>query len=604
MPSRDDSIHDAVPALNERLRAVAAAVGENSATQFDDTLLDVLRPRKAIEESPFAQHLVRLRKALQRSDAGTADAPEHGYDPHRIRMVMRTDPGAFGRAFEERTRDCSRIIENGCAVQKHIDAVRTRGAAAFADPAIGVLVRPVTVSGDDGIVREIVDRARAGANAGRSTKSAGLDTCSHPSWQRVSEKYGLHGTARAPTFACGAWLGGLSVGEYGDWREDYLCTLIYGFYLEYNLDTIGGHHNHFLRDLVSMWEMPGLPPELRTRKAHMLGSMAYFDRKRRSEAALRSRSTTGRTAWVFDNRDLWRDYKACDSALFGHYLSFRPGTVGRDDLMVAGVVNDWIDIGPDLRNGECAQSVLALTRGSIAGSDLLQCYERSVWMLNAHLTMSAEVDTERFPASALTMCTCVWGMTNHRHDVWRYYSLAVEARADTRRLDLYRSCQFADCYSEDLRATTPVTAPRIAVPRRALRYDCTIAGTRHSGEIEIHTLVADAVESGVLPEIVLEYQLIIPLLLFQKSITPTEFLSHMDRLYCEHHAVVIDAAHRSRFSKEFVVALILLVMEQWWSGILYAIGVGSLVEAQPGKVGNDRIQPGPGFSETGGRSHA
>ncbi len=589
MPNRDDG-QGPLPALSERLRAEVAAVGENSNTRFDDALLDVLRPRAAIGKSPFAEHLARLRTESHRSGAATANAPECSYDPQGTRTVMRTDPRSFGRAFEARSRECSDIVENGCAVQDHIDAIRTCGAGAAA--ADGRLVRPVAVFGEDGIVREIVERARAGANGGDSTKSAGLDTCLHPLWQRVSEEYGLQGTAGAPTFACGAWLGGLSTGEYGDWRQDYLCTLIYGFYLEYNLDTIGGdQRNDVVRDLVCMWEMPGLPPELRARKAHMLCNMAYFDRKRRSEAALRTRPTTGMTAWVFDNRDLWRDYKACDSALFGHYLSFRPGTVGRDDLMVAGVVNDWIDIGPDLRNGECAQSVLALTRGSIAGSDLLQCYERSVWMLNAQLTPSADIAPERFSASALTMSTCVWGMANHRHDIWRYYSIAAEARAHTRSLDLYISCQFADCYSEDLRPTTPVAAARITVPRRTIRYDCTIAGARHRGEIEIHTAVADAVESGVFPTAALEYQLIVPMLLFRRSITATEFLSHMDRSYCKHHAVVLDAAHRSRFSTEFVTALIFLVMEQWWSGILFAIGVGSLVEAQPGKTGNDRAYP-------------
>ncbi|GAB2703781.1 hypothetical protein [Nocardia thraciensis] len=592
MPGKDNRTQGAAPALGERLRAEGLGPGEHSGTPFDDALLDVLRPRTAVEDSPFGDHLTRLRKELRCSGAGADHAPKCGYDPQGIRMAMRTDPRVFGRAFEARTRECSEIVENGCAVQEHIDGIRARGAAALAGAPDRGLVRPVTVTGEDGIVREIIDRARYGANAGRSTKSAGLDNCSHPSWRRVSEKYGLRGAAGAPTFACGAWLGGLSAGEYGDWRQDYLCTLIYGFYLEYNLDTIDSDHpNHVLRDLACMWDMPGLPPELRARKAHMLCDMAYFDRKRRSEAALHSQPTTGMTAWVFGDRDLWRDYKACDSALFGHYLSFRPGTVGRDDLMVAGVVNDWIDIGPDLRNGECAQSVLALTGGSIASSDLLRCYERSVWMLNAQLTPSADIEPERFPASALAMCTCVWGMANHRHDIWRYYSIAAEALTHTRSLDLYRSCQLADCYSEDLLPTTPVAAARIAVPRRAIRYDCTIAGVRHHGEIEVHTTVADSIESGVFPMKALMYQLIAPLLLFRRAITPAEFLAHMDRSYCEHHTVVIDAAHRARFSREFVTALILLVMEQWWSGILYAIGVGSLAEAQPGRIGNDRIHP-------------
>jgi len=335
----------------------------------------------------------------------------------------------------------------------------------------------------------------------------------------------LFGTMAYPAFASGSWLAGLSTGEYDDWRQDYITTLIYTFFLEYNLDRIGGEHrNHVLRDLACMWEMPGLPADLRARKAHMLCDMAYFDEKRRSEAALRSIPTTGLTAWVFRDRDLWRDFKACDSAMFGHYLSCVPGAIGRDDLMMTGLANDWLDIGPDLRNSECAQSVLTLTRGSISTSALIECYERSVWMANAMLTPEAGVKPERLPMLAVTMSVNVWCMCSHRHDVWRYYAVAIEACAQVQGRDLYRSCQLADCYSKELEPTEPASSSRVTVPRRPVSYTVTVAGKRHSGTVEIHTAVIDAVENRIFPMEAVEYQYIIPRLFFLKVITSSEFI--------------------------------------------------------------------------------
>ncbi|WP_408890560.1 hypothetical protein ACJ2CR_07935 [Myxococcus faecalis] len=100
----------------------------------------------------------------------------------------------------------------------------------------------MSVHGEDGLVREVLQRARAGANQGRSTKSSEVSGCTHPLWQQTMNEQGLRGTASYPTFAV-AVLGGLSTGEFGDWRQDYLATLIYGFYVEYNMDMSGGEHH-------------------------------------------------------------------------------------------------------------------------------------------------------------------------------------------------------------------------------------------------------------------------------------------------------------------------------------------------------------------------
>ncbi|MFG2004916.1 hypothetical protein ACGFNU_37800 [Spirillospora sp. NPDC048911] len=580
----DGSALGGTPELAERVHA-----GQTAPT-FGESLLDVLQYRAAISGSPFAEHIRRLRKRLyEASDAGASEI-EWSYDPQSFRCLMREDPGVFGQEYEDRSRECSEVIENGCALLADINEIRTEDKKNNSNrpPRTGP-VWPVTVHGETGLAREILGRARAGANDGSSTKSTGLAGCAQPSWLQVTNEYGLCGTAAYPTFASGGWLGGLSTGEYGDWRQDYLACLTFDFYLEYNWDRVGSEHpNNILRDLVCMWDMPNLPADLKARRAHMMCDLAYFDEKRNSETTLRSVPTAGATAWVFEDRDRWRDFKACDSAIWGHYLSCVPGEIGRDDMMVSGLVNDWADLGPDLRFGECAQSVLTLTRGSLSTDALGACYERALWMLNAHLTPDAGIRDERFSMTAITLGVNVWNMCNHRHDVWRYYAIAADACAQLQELDPYRSCQLADCYTNDLRPTMPDTSTRISVPRRELSYDLTVRGRRHRGRVKIHSTIVDAVEAGVLPMKAVEWQFIIPRLLFHKAITPAEFLAHMDEDYCEHHAILVGAGHRTHFSREFVTAFSLLVMEQWWSGIIYAQGLGSLVEAQPGKIGNDR----------------
>ncbi|MCK8503095.1 hypothetical protein [Myxococcus fulvus] len=49
--------------------------------------------------------------------------------------------------------------------------------------------------GEDGLVREILQRARAGANQGRSTKSSEVSGCTHPLWRQTMNDHGLRGTA-------------------------------------------------------------------------------------------------------------------------------------------------------------------------------------------------------------------------------------------------------------------------------------------------------------------------------------------------------------------------------------------------------------------------
>ncbi|WP_163862229.1 hypothetical protein [Myxococcus eversor] len=586
-----ENIGGGMPRLIERIHSEPVRVGTDANTPFNESVMDVLHPRKFIEGSPFAKHMMQLRERLYGAHSGKDAPPSWSYEPQYFRRVMRDDPHALGAAFEGRTRECSEILENGCALLEHINKLRTTGTSSDSSSETGP-VWPVVVTGEDGLVREILTQARGGANQGRSTKSPEVSGCANPSWLQVMDEHGLRGAAAYPIFNSGAWLGGLSGGEFGDWRQDYLCTLIYGFYLEYNLDTVGGsNHNHYVRDLCCLWEMPDLPAELRTRRAHLLGEMAYIDGKRRMEAELRAIPTTGLTAWVFGDRDRWRDFKACDSGMFGHYLSCVPGDSGRDDLMLTGLTQDWADLGPDLRNGECAQSVLTLTRGSISTASLIEAYERSVWMVNAELTPEGGVKPERFSLMFVIMDVCVWNMCNHRHDLWRYFALASDACGQVQRRDLYKSGQLADCYSKEFEPTEPAGSSRVTVPRRPLHYTVTVAGRKHSGSIDIHTAVVDAVESGSFPMELVEYEYLIPRLLCMKSITSSEFLAHMDAFYCEHHAILMRAAHKSNFSMEFSTALILFTMEQWWFGFPYAVGLGSLIEAQPGTVANDRVHP-------------
>ncbi|MFD9061126.1 hypothetical protein ACFVZ3_06350 [Kitasatospora purpeofusca] len=431
----------------------------------------------------------------------------------------------------------------------------------------------------------IWEQAQAGANAGRSTKSK-LGTCPASPWRAVADSFGLSGAAAYPNVSVGAWWMATLSGDYRDWRQAYVSTLDYAFYFEYNIDQAGNDRTN--RELELLWDMPDLGADLQTRRLHMACEMAYFDTKRRNEARQRDSWTTGSYTWTYSDRDDWRDSKASDSGIFGHYLSFDEGIPGRDDMMLTGLVNDWSDIGADLRHEESGQSVLAMTRGSIVQEDLLDAYERTVWMMNAQLRPTAYTKDSRYSAAALTAATCVWQMCNHRQDVWRYYALAPDlCRAATGR-DLYAAAQLADSYTSTLTPVAPPAQGRITVPRRPLPYDLRVAGVRYSGEYEVHEALADGVETGVLPKAMFEYGLVLPLLLRDGRISPERFLRHMDLTYCDHFAQVVSSGYRSGFSADYHTAVVGLVWEQWWQGIWFAVGAGSLIEAQPGVVAADR----------------
>lgn len=576
-----------LPPLVERVHAELHLLGDEAPHQFNEPVYDVLHARKAIAGSPLAEHVIRMRNRLY-GGPSTEEPPQWSYDPQFARQIIRENPRVHGEQFEGMTRECSAIIENGCTVLDHITRARMQGTPE-SPPSKDDLAWRVTLFGEDGLVREILDRARAGANQGRSTKAAGVSGCAHPLWRQTTNELGLRGTASYPTFSM-VMLAGLSTDEFRDWRQDYLTALIYGFFFEYNLDTSGGaHHNHFTRDLMLLWDIPGLPSELRVRRTHQLADMAFIDEKRKREAALHSVPTSGMETWVFRNRDLWRDFKASDSAMFGHYMAAVPGTIGRDELMLTGLVQDWVDLGPDLRNDECGQSVLTLTRGSVSTTALVECYERTLWQLNAALTPEAGMKPERFPLMVINMIVGIWGASDHRHDSWRYFAIASSACALLQDRDLYKACQLADCYSEEFEPTIPTNAARVNVPRRPWRYDVTVAGRRHSGTLELHATLVEALENGLMPRETVENHLVIPRLLFLKAFSPEEFLAHMDRNYCEQHAIIVRAGHHCHASRRFFTAWSFLVMEQWWSGIIFAIGLGSLIEAQPGRTAQDRL---------------
>jgi hypothetical protein len=511
-----------------------------------------------------------------------AGTPQWSYEPEVARRTLRDDPAGLGRRFAEWNQACSGMTEHACALLEEIGRARVGNH--------GQRVWRVPVKTTDDSAGAILAQARAGANDGRTTKS-NVGFCTSPRWAEAMDEFGLAGVASFPSVALGSWWMAHLANDYRDWREDYLSMLNYSFYFEYNLDRAAfgtWRAEQILRDLNHLWDMPRLPDELRVRRLHMTSSMAFFDTKRKHEAAVRNTPTDGLTAWVHRGRDWWRDFKAQDSGAWAHYLSFVAGDAGRDDMMLTGLTNDWVDLGPDLRNDECNQSVLAMTRGCVTTAALLECYERSVWMMNAQLTPEGGVKPERYSACMGTIGTCIWEMCNHRHDVWRYYAIAVDACAEASKRDLYKAGQLADCYSPEFEPSEPGNATRVAVPRRALPYEVLIAGERHSGNVRLHTAVGDAVESGVLPMSVVTYAYVVPLLLRERKITPSAFLSYMDGAYCENFAAVMRSGHASQFSDQYCRAMASLVLEQWWCGMYFAIGLGSLIEAQPGTIASDR----------------
>ncbi|WP_345290702.1 hypothetical protein [Kitasatospora albolonga] len=509
------------------------------------------------------------------------------YDPQRALRALAEDPGRHGARFDRASRECAEMFTRAEAVLAAVmDIRRAARVGGPRDPAAPLARVPLRTGDDE--AGAILARAQGGANGGRCTKSK-FAYCTARPWQSVMEDFGLRGFAGHPTVGAGSWWMGLLSGEYDDWRQDYLALLDYNFYLEYNVDTaLAGPPGRFVQDVLALWDLPDAAAELLVRREHTMCSLAYFDAKRRHEAALSEVTTDGLSTWVHRDRDLWRDYTAADSGIFGHYLSFAQGPAGRDDMMLTRLVNDWVDLGPDLRYDECNQGVLALTRGSVALPDLLAAHERTVWMLNAQWTPEGRIRPDRYAGCVLTAGTCMWQLVNHRQDVWRYYALAAHLadRIDSGRLA--RAGQVADCYTPDLYPTTPANPTRLRVPRRPLPYRVTVEGREFTGTVDLHTAVCDAVDSGILPMGLVDNGIVVPGLLRERRISAPAFLAHMDRTYCDHLAWVVRSGHTNGFSRAYGTAVAALVMEQWWRGTYLAVGVGSLIDAQPATVAGDR----------------
>ncbi|MFE9500375.1 hypothetical protein [Streptomyces collinus] len=552
--------------------------GREDCADVPENPFDVLWTRKRVADSPLADHVTAAQAKRKRGEAAT-----WLYTPDAALRALREDPASFGSQFEPWSRACAEMTDHACLLLKEINQARC-------GQGTGQHVWSSAVQVGDDLAGAILARARTGSNRGRSTKS-NPGFCTSRQWANMMDEFGLAGAASLPTVALGSWWMVPLTNDYRDWRLDYTIMLGSTFFFEYNVDTAsfgGKRAKQVLQDLNALWDMPGLSPELQVRRMHMLSSMAFFDTKRRDEAAAHAQATDGLTAWVHHDRDWWRDFKSLDSGAWANFLGFAKGTPGRDDMMLCGLTNDWVDLGPDLRNDECNQSVLALTRGSLTMSALLEAYERSVWMMNEQLTADATIKPARAVGSLATIGTCLWEMCNHRHDVWRYYAIGVEACAEARARDLYKSVPLAECYDSDFTPRDAVGAPSLKVPRRSIPYEVTLADKRYVGEVNLHTAVCDAVDAGVLPMDVVTYTYVIPMLLRNKEISSTQFLSYMDLGYCANFVAVMRSGHASDFSDLYSAGVAALVMEQWWCGMFFGIGVGSLIEAQPGAVANDR----------------
>ncbi|WP_020501590.1 hypothetical protein [Sciscionella marina] len=545
--------------------------------------LGVLQLRKQADGSPLAEHLARLRSTELPAAPGF-----WSYDPEVARRAAREDPRLRGDRFSAWTRACSECTENGIAAVYAVCHAR-QNPELVADPGwkSSAVARPIRVTVADDRAGEIFRLARSGANNGRTTKSL-LAPCTRTEWRETAGKYGLNGVNALPNITLGTHGLGLLTQWYPGWEQDYITLLDVMFYVEYNIDILGGRENRFLRDLCAALDLPEIPEELRARRLHMSCDMAFFEAKRKTEARFSTTPTDGQTVWVFPNRDVWRDFKAADSGIWGQYLSYTEGVPGLDDMALTGLAHDWMDLGPDLRNSEYGQSVLTMTGGSIAGQDLVRCYERTVWLLNAQWNTEGEVKPERYAAAILCTGVGMWGIANHRHDMWRYFSIAADVCAEATRRDLYRSCQLADSYTEDFRPREPENAERLRIPRTNLAFSVRVQGRVHDGSLVLHDSIVNAVRDGVLPMNLVDNALVLPILLREGKIAPAEFLRSMDENYCAAGTTMIRTLHGNEFSRAVGKALAALIMEQWWHGVYYAIGVGSLIEAQPGAVAQDR----------------
>lgn len=150
--------------------------------------------------------------------------------------------------------------------------------------------------------------------------------------------------------------------------------------------------------------------------------------------------------------------------------------------------------------------------------------------------------------------------------------------------DLYKIAELADCYSGNLTSRTPLNAEVLSVrPHRVC-----IDAAEYVGSVKLHDTLCDAVESGLLPQTLVNSQIIIPRLLRRGNIDCGAFLRHMDRDYCVHFADATRSGHAHRFSRAYGRAIAAIVMEGWWSGPYFAMSVGSLIEAQPTCIANGR----------------
>ncbi|KAF7859460.1 uncharacterized protein EAF02_010908 [Botrytis sinoallii] len=297
-----------------------------------------------------------------------------------------------------------------------------------------------------------------------------------PIYAEVMDEFRLKGVANYPVFMS-TWSISLLMYVFDDWRQDYLTIGDYNFFCEYNQDQAGAQFLSPLRkEMAAIWDMPKLSDEIQIRRSHMLCSMAFFDLKRRHKSEFLNHDTDGRTVWIHEDRDIWRDVKALDSAGYSHYLSYSIGANGRDDMVLAGLVNDWIDLGPDLRYQECNQSIFALTRGSLTIKDLTKCYEQTVWML------SASFDSEE-------------------RRVVRNGIVGTLAQ----QLDLYQIGNLADCYASDFTPRTLSDAKVISIPRQDYSHHVRVKKVEHKGSIMLQTTVCDAVKSELIPASVIDY---------------------------------------------------------------------------------------------------
>ncbi|TGO59381.1 hypothetical protein BCON_0045g00440 [Botryotinia convoluta] len=502
--------------------------------------LEVLWTRKSAEYTPLASHISTIKR-------------DHTWQVNTLLINVKASKAGISKAKSNKPLDKS-----------------NRGSSVWAQPV-------TIVQGD------AVGKAWMGANSGHSTKSK-VVSCPSPIYAEVMDEFGLTGVANYSVLISPWWIS-LLMHDFDDWRQDHLAILDYNFFLEYNLDQATGAQFLSLlgKDMAAIWDMPELSDELQICRSHMLCSMAFFDLKRRHESDFLNQDTDGRTVCIHKDRDIWRDFKALDSAGYSHYLSYALGAPGRDDMMLAGLVNDWIDLGPDLRYQQCNQSVFVLTRGSLKMHDLTQCYERTVWMLNA----SFDSEERRVGCNGI-VGTCVWQLGNHRHDLWRYYSLAYDNCSVAQQLDLYEIANLADCYASDFTPRTLSDAKVISIPRQDYSCHVRVDNVEHKGSIMLHTTVCNAVKSELIPASVINYQIILPLLLRTGQIDEAAFLSYMDHHYCNHVADIMRSGHADGFSHAYAPAIAALVMEGWWPGIYFAIGIGSLIKAQPDRIANDR----------------